>query len=55
MPKHALDNLNKNLFLHILKQNKEAKFSLVDWSGLGKNKEKVFNLIKTTDLEMIKV
>jgi len=55
MPKHALDNLDENLFLHILKQNKEAKFSLVDWSGLGKNKEKVFNLIKATDLEMIKV
>jgi len=55
IPRHALDNLDKDLFSHIVKRNKEAKFALVDWSGLGKNKQKVIDLIKATDLELIKV
>ena len=55
VPKHALDNLNGALFSHILDRNKEAKYALVDWRGLGKNKQKVVNLIQTTDLEMIKI
>jgi len=55
IPKHALDNLDKDLFSHIVKRNKEAKFALVDWSGLGTNKQKVIDLIKATDLELMKV
>ena len=55
MPKHALDSLDDNLFSHILERNKEAKFTLVDWSSLGKNKQKVVDLVQTTDLEMIKI
>ncbi|MFZ1077179.1 MAG: D-aminoacyl-tRNA deacylase [Nitrosotalea sp.] len=55
VPKHALDNLDGVLFSHILDRNKEAKYALVDWRGLGKNKQKVVNLIQTTDLEMIKI
>jgi D-aminoacyl-tRNA deacylase len=55
MPKHALDNLDGVLFSHILDRNKEAKYALVDWRGLGKNKQKIINLIQTTDLEMIKI
>jgi D-aminoacyl-tRNA deacylase len=55
VPKHALDNLDGLLFSHILDRNKEAKYALVDWRGLGKNKQKVVNLIQTTDLEMIKI
>jgi len=55
IPKHALDNLDKDLFSHIVKRNKEAKFALVDWSGLGKNKQKIMDLTKATDLELIKV
>jgi D-aminoacyl-tRNA deacylase len=55
VPKHALDNLDGSLFSHILDRNKEAKYALVDWRGLGKNKQKVVNLIQTTDLEMIKI
>lgn len=55
IPKHALDNLDGSLFSHILDRNKEAKYALVDWRGLGKNKQKVINLIQTTDLEMIKI
>ena len=55
IPKHALDNLDKGVFSHILKRNKEAKFALVDWSGLGKNKQKVVDLIETAGLELIRV
>lgn len=55
IPKHALDNLDSALFSHILDRNKEAKYALVDWRGLGKNKQKVINLIQATDLEMIKI
>jgi len=55
VPKHALDNLDDILFSHILDRNKEAKYALVDWRGLGKNKQKVVNLIQNTDLEMIKI
>ncbi|MGI0101323.1 MAG: D-aminoacyl-tRNA deacylase [Nitrosotalea sp.] len=55
MPKHALDNLDDALFSHMLDRNKVASYALVDWSSLGKNKQKVVNLIQTTDLEMIKI
>ncbi len=55
MPKHALDNLDNDLFSHIIKRNKEAKFALVDWTGLGRNKQKVIDMINVTGLELIKV
>ena len=55
IPKHALDFVDEKLFSHILERNKEAKSALVDWSSLGKNKQKIVDLIKTTNLEMIKV
>jgi D-aminoacyl-tRNA deacylase len=55
MPKHALDSLDDDLFSHILNRNKEAKFALLEWSSLGKNKQKVVDLVQTTDLEMIKI
>jgi D-aminoacyl-tRNA deacylase len=55
IPKHALDFIDEKLFSHILERNTEAKSALVDWSGLGKNKQKIVDLIKTTNLEMIKI
>ena len=55
IPKHALDFVDEKLFSHILERNREAKSVLVDWSGLGKNKQKIINLIETTNLEMIKI
>jgi len=55
MPKHALDSLDDDLFSHILNRNKEAKFALIDWSSLGKNKQKVVDLVQATNLEMIKI
>ncbi|HXV50946.1 MAG TPA: D-aminoacyl-tRNA deacylase [Nitrosopumilaceae archaeon] len=55
VPKHALEFLDKELFSHILKRNQMAKAALLDWGGLGKDKQKVLQLIETTDLEVIKL
>lgn len=55
IPKHGFDDLDKGLFDHVVERNSEAKFALVDWSGLGKNKQKIVEMINSTDLEMIKI
>ncbi len=55
VPKHALDDLDENLFAHILKQNKSAKSVLLDWDGLGPNKQKIINFLSKTNLEVIKL
>ena len=55
IPKHALDDLDEELFSHILTQNSMAKAALLDWRGLGSNKQKVLDLLKSTDLEVIKL
>ena len=55
VPKHALDTIDEDLFLHILKQNKIAKTALLDWRGLGSNKQKLINFLSNTDLEVIKL
>ena len=55
IPKHALDDLDEKLFSHIISQNSMAKTALLDWSGLGSNKQKVLNFLESTDLEVIKL
>ena len=55
VPKHALDSIDNQLFSHILGQNKMAKTALLDWSGLGSNKQKLLNFLESTELEVIKV
>src|SRR5574337_347962 len=55
VPKHALDNLDEELFLHILDRNREARHALVDWRGLGQNKQKIVNFIQHAELEMVKI
>lgn len=55
MPKHALEFLDEALFSHIIQRNSEAKFGILDWSSLGKEKQKVVNFLETTDLEVIKI
>ena len=55
VPKYALDNIDKNLFLHILEQNKMAKTAILDWGGLGSNKQKLIDFLNNTDLEVIKL
>lgn len=55
VPKHALEFLDRDLFSHILQQNKQAKTALLDWTGLGPHKQKVLDLLSTTSLEAIKL
>ena len=55
VPKHALENLEENLFTHILEQNKMAKYALLDWDGMGSYKQKIINFLNKTDLEVIKL
>ncbi|MGY5150067.1 MAG: D-aminoacyl-tRNA deacylase [Candidatus Nitrosopumilus sp. bin_68KS] len=55
IPKHALENLDSELFSHILLQNKMATTALLDWKGLGSDKQKVLDLLETTNLEVIKL
>ncbi|MGV7226748.1 MAG: D-aminoacyl-tRNA deacylase [Nitrosopumilus sp.] len=55
VPKHALENLDEQLFSHILKQNSMATYALLDWNGLGPNKQKVLALLESTDLEVVKL
>ena len=55
VPKHALDLLDEDLFSHILAQNNMAKTVLLDWKGLGSNKQKILEYLKSTTLEVIKL
>lgn len=55
VPKHALEFLDGELFSHIVGRNSGAKAALLDWTGLGKQKQKVLDLLNTTDLEVIKL
>ena len=55
IPKHALDNLDEEMFSHILKQNNMATTALLDWNGLGTNKQKVLDFLESTNLEVIKL
>lgn len=55
IPKHALDCLDEELFSHILKQNSMATAALLDWNGLGPNKQKVLDLLESTELEVVRL
>jgi len=55
VPKHALDNIDQDLFLHILEQNKMAKTVFLDWGGLGSNKQRLIGFLNNTNLEVIKL
>ena len=55
IPKHALDFLDEELFSHILDRNNMAKTALLDWGGLGQNKQKVLDMLNNTNLEVIKL
>jgi len=55
IPKHSLDFLDQELFCHILERNNIAKSALLDWGGLGQNKQKVLDLLNQTDLEVIRL
>ena len=55
IPKHALGYIDQSLFSHIIKRNTGAIAALLDWNGMGKNKQKILEMLGTTDLEIIKL
>lgn len=55
IPKHALDTIDQELFDHIIKQNDMAKSALLDWNGLGPNRQKILGFLDSTNLEVIKL
>ena len=55
IPKHALENIDEELFSHILSQNFMAQTVLLDWNGLGPNKSKIMSFLESTNLKVIKL
>ena len=55
IPKHALGQIDQSLFSHIIKRNRDATAALLDWNGMGKNKQKILEMLEGTDLEVIKL
>ena len=50
-----MEFLDESLFLHIIERNIGAEVALLDWNSLGKNKQKIIELLSTTELEVIKI
>ena len=51
-PKHQLGNLNEELIKQAIEKTAEkVDFILLDWKGLGKEKQRIINLLKNLNLE----
>ena len=51
-PKHSLINLNKELLKEAINKSKEkVDFAVLDWKGLGKEKQRVIDLLKEINLD----
>ena len=55
VPKHALEQIDESLFSHIIERNVGATAALLDWNGMGKNKQKIVKMLEGTNLEVIKL
>ena len=55
IPKHALEQVDQSLFSHIIERNVGATTALLDWNGMGKNKQKIVDMLEETNLEMVKL
>ena len=55
VPKYAFEQIDENLFSHIIERNKDATIALLDWKGMGKSKQKIIEMLERTDLEVIKL
>ena len=55
IPKHVLDDLDEKLFSHILQRNPQVNTALVDWNGLGTNKQKIIDLLSKHKILMKKL
>ena len=51
-PKHMLESLDKELILQAMKKTvPEAKFVVLDWKGLGKQKARIVKLLEELNIE----
>jgi len=51
-PKYQLENLDKEMILQAIDKTKEkSDFVLLDWKGLGKDKQRIVNLLEELKLE----
>jgi len=55
VPKYSLEFLDEDLFSHIIERNKEAKTVILDWEGLGPQKQKIVKMLEKTTLEVKKI
>jgi len=55
IPKHALEQVDQALFSHIIERNVGATAALLDWNGMGKNKQNIIRMLEGTNLEVIKL
>lgn len=56
VPKYALKFLNENIVDQMItKSTVHAKYAILDWKGLGEEKQRVIDLIKGKNLEIIKI
>ena len=55
IPKHALEQIDQSLFSHIMERNKGATAALLDWNSMGKNKQRILEMLKETELEVIRL
>lgn len=55
VPRHALGDVDQELFGHIMAQNRQATAALLDWRGMGKHKQKILGMLESTELEVVKV
>jgi D-aminoacyl-tRNA deacylase len=52
-PKYHLDKLNEDLIRQSIERTKEkVDFILLDWKGLGTEKQRIVELLKNMNLEM---
>ena len=54
-PKYALHDLDKNMIQQGIERSmKKAEFVIVDWKGLGENKERILELLEEMNIEYYK-
>ena len=51
-PKYALNHLNEELIIQSIDKTKEkVEFAVLDWKGLGQERERIINILKNLNLE----
>jgi len=56
VPKYALHYINEEIYKSIIKQTIEKiEYVIIDWKGLGKEKQRIMEIINKYDLAIIKI